>query len=111
MRLASPNAIRKFYGFLGDTEAGTVARYPRSMTDLEAAWAADHDTAPEGWYVGRPGYEERHNQWSMCAFDQTEKPVVGKRWREWTAVVPTELSCVREMARGLAELGEGRWSE
>ena len=27
------------------------ARYPRSMTDLEAAWAAVHENTPDGWYV------------------------------------------------------------
>ena len=56
------------------------------MTDLEAAWNAVHDNTPEGWYVGRPGYEERYHQSSMYAFDPSEKPVVGKRSREWTAV-------------------------
>ena len=49
------------------------------------------------------------NEWSMCAFDPSEKPVVGKRSREWTAVGPTELRCVQEMARCLGELREGRW--
>ena len=62
-----------------------------------------------GWYVGRPGYEERYNQWSMYAFDTFERSVVGKRSREWTAVGPTELRCVQEMSRCLRELGEGRW--
>lgn len=81
------------------------------MTDaaLEDAWAAVHDNTPEGWYIGRPGFEERYNQWSMYAFDPSEKPVVGKRSREWTAVGRTELECVQEMARCLGELREGRW--
>ena len=61
------------------------------MTDLEAAWAAVHDATPPGWYVGRPGFEERYNQWSMRAFDPSETPIVGKRSREWTAVGRTEL--------------------
>jgi hypothetical protein len=77
--------------------------------DLAAAWDAVHDATPDGWYVGRPGFEERHNQWSMYAFDPSERPVVGKRSREWTAVGPTELRCVQEMARCLGELREGRW--
>ena len=61
--------------------------------------------------MGRLGYEERHNQWSMYAFDPSEKPVVGKRSREWTAVGRAELECVREMARCLGGLKEGRCSK
>jgi hypothetical protein len=76
---------------------------------LKAAWAAVHENTPEGWYVGRPGFEERYNQWSMYAFDPSETPIVGKQSRESTAVGPTDLACVREMARCLAELREGRW--
>ena len=45
----------------------------------------------------------------MYAFDPSETPDVGKRSREWTAVGPTELDCVRTMARCLAELKEGRY--
>ena len=48
------------------------------------------------------------NEWSMHAFDPAERPIVGKRSREWTAVGPNELACVREMARCLAELREER---
>ena len=59
--------------------------------------------------MGRPGFEERYNSWSMYAFDPSERPIVGKRSREWIAVGPTELRCVQEMARCLAELREGRW--
>ncbi len=45
----------------------------------------------------------------MFAFDTTEQAVVGKRSREWTAVHPTEVGVVREMARCLRERGAGRW--
>ena len=45
----------------------------------------------------------------MYAFDPSEKPVVGKRSREWTAVGQTELHCVQEMAYCLGELKAGRW--
>ena len=80
-----------------------------SRSGLEAAWAAVHKNTPDGWYVGRPGFEERYNQWSMYAFDPSETPIVGTRSREWTAVGPTELACVSEMARYLRELKAGRW--
>jgi hypothetical protein len=78
-------------------------------TDLAAAWGAVHDATPDGWYVGRPYFDERQNRWQQYAFDQAETPVVGKRSRERMAVGPTALRCVQEMARCLAELGEGRW--
>ena len=38
-----------------------------------------------------------------------ERPVEGKRSREWTAVAPTELAVVGSMAYCLGELREGRW--
>ena len=85
------------------------------MTDeaLAAAWAAVHANTPEGWYVGRPGYVDRYRQWNMYAFDPSERPVVGKRSREWTAVGQSELH-VRggdgpttggDQGRALAEVG------
>ena len=43
----------------------------------------------------------------MYAFDPSEKPVVGKRSREWTAVRQTELHCVQTMAYCLGELQAG----
>ena len=61
---------------------------------LRRAWHSVHVNTPAGWYVGTPGYEERYRRWSMYAFDPSEKPVVGKRSREWTAVGQTELHCV-----------------
>jgi len=33
---------------------------------------------------------------------------MSKRSREWTAVGETEVECVREMARCLREIGNGR---
>ncbi len=43
------------------------------------------------------------------AFDPSEKPVVGLRKREWQAIASTEEDVVREMARWLREIREGRW--
>jgi hypothetical protein len=44
----------------------------------------------------------------MYAFDPSERPKVGLRSREWTAVAETEAGAVRETARCLREIGEGR---
>jgi len=78
------------------------------MTDLEAARDAIHDATPAGWYVGRPSYHDERDEWVQYVFDPAERPKVALRSREWTAVAPTEEAVVREMARCLRELGEGR---
>lgn len=44
----------------------------------------------------------------MYSFDPSERAVMGKRSREWTAVAQTEAAVVREMARCLREIAEGR---
>lgn len=44
----------------------------------------------------------------MWAADMTEKAVLGHRCREWTAVAPTEVRAVREMANCLREIATGR---
>ena len=58
--------------------------------------------------MGRPGYVDRYRQWNMYVFDSSERPVVGKRSREWTAVGQSELHCVQVMARCLEEIKAGR---
>ncbi len=63
----------------------------------------------QGWQVGRPYCMTRPGRWEQYAFDPTERPSAGKRSREWIAVGATEVACVREMARCLRELREGRW--
>ena len=78
------------------------------MTDREAAWDELHTTTPPGWWVGPPSYHEERREWLLYAFDPSERPVVGIRQREWTAVAPTELEVVREMARCLREIAAGR---
>jgi hypothetical protein len=86
-----------------------MGRMP-TMTDedVAAAWATLHAATPPGWFVGRPVYEERRDQWSIYAFDASERPKVGSREREWVAVAPTEVRVLREMARCLNEFGAGR---
>ncbi len=76
--------------------------------DLEEAWNAVHDATPAGWHVGRPTYYDERRQWHQYAFDPSERPVVGLRSREWTAIGSSELEVVAEMARCLREIGEGR---
>lgn len=76
---------------------------------MEQAWADVHANTPQGWSIGQPGWEKENHRWSMYAFDPTERPFVGKRSREWTALGETELDCVRRMAYCLGELKAGRW--
>ncbi|MDP8904074.1 MAG: hypothetical protein M3N29_01945 [Chloroflexota bacterium] len=77
-------------------------------SDGEAAWDEVHAATPTGWCVGRPAYHDERREWQMYAFDPAERAVIGKRKREWTAVVQTEAGVVREMARCLRELAAGR---
>jgi hypothetical protein len=79
-----------------------------NAADLEAAWGEVHDATPPDWYVGRPSYHDEPHEWTQYAFDQRERPSVGVRSREWTAVGATEVDVLREMARCLRELGAGR---
>jgi hypothetical protein len=72
---------------------------------LLEAWNAIHKANESlGWYIGPPAFEERLAvPWSLYAFDPREKPKVGHRSREWTAIGPTQERVVREMARCLRE--------
>lgn len=72
---------------------------------LAAAWDELH--AARRPDVGRAG--QRHGgQWTIYAFDTTERAHIGRRSREWTAVGWSEVECVREMARCLREIAAGR---
>ncbi len=48
------------------------------------------------------------NPWEMYAFDPAERPNMGARSREWTAIGNREVKAVREMARCLREIAAGR---
>ncbi len=76
---------------------------------LEAAWGELH-SANEGmaWHVGKPAFDERRDQWSLYAFDPSERPKVGRRSREWTAVHQTQIGVIRSMADCLREIAAGR---
>ena len=75
---------------------------------LDEAWHDVHAAMPAGWTVGRTSHHPERQEWLMYAFDPSERPKVGLRSREWTAVAPTELLVVREMARCLRAISEGR---
>jgi len=53
----------------------------------------------------------RRPAWEQYAFLPSGRPRGGKPRKEWIAVGATEVACVREMARSLRLLGEGRWPE
>jgi len=80
------------------------------MTDPvpAAAWDELHAATPRGWYVGRASEHPERGEWIQYAFDPKERPVIGLRSREWTAVAQTEVGVVREMARCLREINAGR---
>jgi len=83
-------------------------RYDRGVSDIEAAWDDVRAANALGWRVGRPYYNDERRSWEQYAFDPTERSE-GMRSREWIAVGPTEVGCVRSMAYCLRELGERRW--
>jgi hypothetical protein len=75
--------------------------------DLEAAWGEVFDALPAAWSVGRPSYHDERHEWTQYAFDSFERPSVGARSREWTAIGAKELECLLEMARCLREIRQG----
>jgi hypothetical protein len=78
------------------------------MDELENAWAEVHAATPPGWQVGRPAFDERRGEWSLYAWDATERVEVNRSSREWTAVHPTQTGVLRAMARCVREIGAGR---
>ena len=78
------------------------------MGHLEDAWSDLHKAKPDGWFVGRPSYDDGHRVWEQYAFDPRERAQAGVRSREWTAVAPTKLEVLHELARCLRLIREGR---
>ncbi|CAN5605303.1 hypothetical protein BH20CHL6_BH20CHL6_13020 [soil metagenome] len=58
--------------------------------------------------VGRPSLHNERREWVQYAFDPSDRPTVGLRSREWTAIGSSELEVVVEMRRCLAEIKEER---
>ncbi len=56
------------------------------MTDREAARDEIHDAKPDDWHVRRTTHEEHRREWTRDAFDTRERPMAGRRPREWTAL-------------------------
>ena len=102
-----PEGLQYVHGSAPSTERLFYQR--TEVTDHEDGWAELHEATPPGWYVGLPAYFDKGAEWSMYAFDPSERPVAGHRSREWTAVHPTEVGVVREMARCLRIFGAGGW--
>ena len=76
-------------------------------TELPVAYQALYDATPPDWHVGQVT-RLRNGTWAVRAFDTSDVISRGRRSREWTAVGQTEAECVREMARCLREISEGR---
>ena len=97
--------------YCGTGATGVAHGYaPRVDADeLAAAWAELERARPTGWMVGQPYFHDEVGAWEQYAYDPAERPVGGKRPREWTAIAPTDVEVVVEMTRCLRELGEGRW--
>jgi hypothetical protein len=77
-------------------------------SDRGAAWDVLLAETPAGWYIGRPSYHDERDEWLLYAFDPSERPVVGIRSREWTAVASTELGVIRELAPCLRANADGK---
>lgn len=78
------------------------------MTDtLVDAWAELDVAVPPNWLVGPATYDERRDEWRLYAWERFPR-----RHRtgitEWQAIAPTQERVVREMARCLGEIREGR---
>jgi hypothetical protein len=78
------------------------------MDTHENSWNALRAAQVAGWYVGIPLYNLQRQRWQLYAYDTTERTPTGQRRLERTVVAQTEAECVREMARCLRELSEGR---
>ena len=92
---------------------GAEPYHRRTMsTDLEDAWSDLHDAKPAG-LVRRASPPTTNGATSGSSTPSTRPSGLeaGVRSREWTAVAPTELEVVRELARCLRLIREGRVPE
>ncbi len=80
-------------------------------TDLEAAWDDLHDAKPPGWYVGRPSYDDRQRVWQQYAFDPRERAQAGAPIAGVDGGRADRLEVIRELARCLLPIREGRVPE
>jgi hypothetical protein len=103
----SHGVLREFD--LHDPPVGDDDAVVRDVSEIEMAWDEVRAANTMGWRVGTPSFHDEADRWEQYAYDPSERPASGTRSREWIAVAPTEVMCVREMARCLRELREGRW--
>lgn len=80
-----------------------------TATDPALATAWDQPALPKGWQVGRPYRHNSRSEWELYAWLPTLRAGGGRPRKDWIATGDTEVECLREMARCLVELGDGRW--
>lgn len=93
MPIREPKVTREA-GLSYDAVRGMTRGHRGDMTEIEAAWDALRDATPPGWHA-EPAYNDYREQWSQWAYDPAEKPHVGHRSRECTAVASSRASCAR----------------
>lgn len=108
MSLSEPPYVPALRRGRGDWFADERRRETRvTDTDILAAWNALHDATPPDWLVGRPAFDERRDEWSMYAWSRWRRRTAAGL-NEWTVIAPTQERVLREMARCLVEVAEGR---
>jgi hypothetical protein len=91
---------------------------PQDHVEL-AVWRDVIAAKPPTWYVDAPlsrpntrsrdlGIPGTDRRWELYAFDTAEEADADRRRREWTALAPTRIGVLRQMARYLQAIGAGR---
>jgi hypothetical protein len=78
------------------------------VTERDDAWSELRGSTPRGWWVGLPCEDSERGEWLVYAYDQSERPLVGPCDRLRRAIAASEVAVIREMARCLREISEGR---